>query len=60
MKLWFLYRICSTSNDSFPTVSLDNTAHFLEESYIIRRPMSSMQPTSQSSIKTYRGIVYYS
>ncbi len=56
MELRFLGQTYSTSNHRVPTVATENTAHFLEQNYTIRRPIQTFKP--QLGLKKYRGISY--
>ncbi len=56
MKLRFLGQTYSTANHRVPTVATENTAHFLGQSYTVRRPVQTFKP--QLGLRKYRGISY--
>ena len=57
MKLRFLGQAYSASNHQVETLASGDTAHFLGQSYTIRRPVQTIH--SQINVrKKYRGVVY--
>ena len=56
MKLRFLGQAYFSTNDRVETVPSDNTARFLGQNYILRRPV--LVAKSQPSLLKYRGISY--
>ena len=56
MQLRFLGQTYSTSNHRVSTVAIPHTAHFLGQSYTLRRPVQTFKP--QLGIKKYRGVSY--
>ena len=56
MQLRFLGQNYYTSNNRVPTVATENTAHFLGQTYNLRRPVQTFKP--QLGLKKYRGISY--
>ena len=58
MKLSFLGQTYSTSSKSIETVAIPHIARFRGQSYILRRPVKSLQLKTQLGLKKYRGIIY--
>ncbi|MDJ0534089.1 MAG: DUF4278 domain-containing protein [Xenococcaceae cyanobacterium MO_207.B15] len=56
MELHFLGQTYATANHRVPTIATENTAHFLGQSYTVRRPIQSFKP--QLGLRKYRGISY--
>lgn len=56
MKLRFLGQTYSSSSDRVETVPSDVTAHFLGQSYTLRRPIQTFK--SQPCVRKYRGVTY--
>ena len=57
MKLRFLGQPYSTANNSVETIPSEYTARFLGRSYIVRRPIDTINSASGIS-KKYRGVAY--
>ncbi len=56
MQLCFLGQAYSTSNHRVDTVPISHTAHFLGQSYTLRRPLQTF--TAPLGLKKYRGVSY--
>ncbi len=59
MELRFLGQTYATANHRVPTVTTENTAYFLGQSYTVhtvRRPVQTFKP--QLGLRKYRGISY--
>ena len=56
MKLRFLTQTYSMNNNQIETITSENTARFLGQSYTLRRPVQSFKP--QLGLRKYRGIAY--
>ncbi|MEM6697809.1 MAG: DUF4278 domain-containing protein [Bacteroidota bacterium] len=56
MELRFLGQTYASNTHQVPTVTTENTAHFLGQDYTVRRPVQTFR--SQTGLKKYRGISY--
>ncbi len=56
MELRFLGQTYTTAKHQVPTIATENTAHFLGQSYTVRRPVQTFKP--QLGLRKYRGISY--
>ena len=58
MELRFLGQTYFTSDNSVETQAIPYIARFRGQSYVLRRPVKSLQTKSQLGLKTYRGVTY--
>lgn len=56
MRLRFLGHAYYTFDRQIETVASQHTAHFLGQSYTLRRPIQTYK--SQLGIRKYRGVIY--
>ncbi|MEM6697810.1 MAG: DUF4278 domain-containing protein [Bacteroidota bacterium] len=56
MELRFSGQSYASNTRRVPTVTTENTAHFLGQGYTVRRPVQIFRP--QTGLKKYRGISY--